>query len=160
MGIAGTLGLFLKLGIPIAGASSALGQALVNGRPLVFGVIVVMVTAVIWLTRRTLHRNFQIDRGGSKRENRPKGSSLYGIFRGFGDTGRYMSLELAMLLRNKRPRNTMLLVPFFLVYFCFMFYREDGLSSPLFMLVVTIMLIGLGSVSYGQLIFSWESYVF
>jgi len=160
LGIAGAMGLIHKSGIQLESISSELGRVLSEGNPYIFAGVAGMITAVIWLTRIALQRNLYIDRTNSKRENRSAGSFFSGVFSGLGDTGRYMSLEIAMISRNKRPRNTMLMVPFFLAYFIFMFLSKEEFNDQLITIVITTMLIGLGSVSYGQLIFSWESTYF
>ncbi len=160
LGIAGALGLINKYAIPLNTFSADLGRLLSEGNPFVFAGVAAMITAVIMLIRRILRRNLYIDRTNSKRENRAAGASFSGYFRRLGDTGRYMSLEIIMLARNKRPRNTMLLAPIFLIYFCFMFFQSDTLSGQTLPLVITSLVLGLGSVSYGQLIFSWESTYF
>ena len=160
LGIAGALGLIYKYGLPLDTVSADLGRFLSEGNPFVFASVAAMITAVILLTRRILRRNLYIDRTDSKSENRAAGASFSGYFSRLGDTGRYMSLEIIMLARNKRPRNTLLQAPIFLVWFCFMFFLSDSLSGQTMPFVITSMLLGLGAVSYGQLIFSWESTYF
>ncbi len=140
--------------------SRALGYALADGRPLPFLVTAVLITAVIWLIHRLLHRHLRVDLAGTRHRLRAPGASFAGRFSRLGDTGRYMSLEISMIFRNKRSRNTMLLVPFFMVYAVFYFLINDETQGRFFTILITTMLLGLGSMSYGQLLFSWESSYF
>ena len=140
--------------------SRLLGYALAEGHPLPFLVIVSLIIAVIRLINRLLHRYLRVDLAGTHYRLRSKGASFSGRFSHLGDTGRYMSLELSMLLRNKRSRNTMLMVPFFLVYAVIYFLVMDETAGEFFTILITTMFLGLGAMSYGQLIFSWESAFF
>ena len=159
-GVAAAVALLHGLTGSIPDISRALGTSITEGQPLPFIIGIGLIIATIKIIYLVLHGYLRIDQSASTLSLKAAGRSFMGRFSRLGDAGRYLSLEILMLLRNKRPRNTMLLVPFFLVYFIFMFSREDGISSPFFTLVITTMLIGLASVSYGQLIFSWESTYF
>jgi hypothetical protein len=141
-------------------SSRALGYALAEGRPLPFLIIAGMIGTTILMIRRALHRHLRVDMAGSRHRLRAAGDSFSGRFSRLGDTGRYMSLELSMLLRNKRSRNTMLMMPFFLVYAVLYFLFMEEMQSQFFTILITTMFLGLGSMSYGQLIFSWESAFF
>lgn len=141
-------------------ASHAVGYALAEGHPLPFLVVAGMIAAAILMIRRLLHRYLRVDLAGRRYRLRATGASFSGRFSRLGDTGRYMSLELSMLLRNKRSRNTMLMVPFFMVYAVVYFLFIDEKQSAFFTIIIATMLLGLGSMSYGQLIFSWESAFF
>jgi hypothetical protein len=127
---------------------------------LVYGIIAIALFSVIFLTHRVIHNNLYLDIIGSKSRNYPSGTLGNNVFRKMGDTGRYVSLEIYLLLRNKRPRQTMLMVPFFLVYFLFMVIGNHTMQGPFFKFLVVTMLTGLGAVSYGQFMFSWESTYF
>jgi hypothetical protein len=134
-----------------------LGYAMAEGHPLPFLVIVSLIIAIIRLINRLLHRYLRVDLAGTHYMLRSKGTSFSGRFSRLGDTGRYMSLELSMLLRNKRSRKTLLIVPFFMVYAVVFFLFMDEMHSEFFTILITTMFLGLGSMSYGQFIFSWES---
>jgi hypothetical protein len=137
--------------------SRVLGYALAEGRPLPFLVAVGLIIAVIWLIHRLLYRHLRVDLSGTRYRLRATGTSFAGRFSRLGATGRYMSLELSMLLRNKRSRKTLLMVPFFMVYAIIFFLIDDAIQGTFFTILITTMFLGLGSMSYGQLLFSWES---
>lgn len=160
LGVAALLALSTRLEGSLNEPSRLLGSALAEGHPLPFLVIVSLIIAVIRLINRLFHRHLRVDLAGTHYRLRSKGVSFSGRFSRLGDTGRYMSLELSMLLRNKRPRKTMLIVPFFLFYAVIYFLVMDVKHSEFFTILFTNMFLGLGAMSYGQFIFSWESTCF
>lgn len=137
--------------------SRAMGYAIAEGRPLPFLTAAGLIIVIIWLINMLLHRHLRVDLTSTRYRLRAPGASFTGRFSQLGDTGRYLSLEISMLLRNKRPRNILLLVPFFMVYAVFYFLLYDVLQGKFFTILMTTMFLGLGSMSYGQFLFSWES---
>lgn len=115
VGVAAVVALATSLEGSIKEPSRALGYALAEGRPVPSLVVVGMIVAAIRTIHWLLHRYLRVDLAGTRYRLRSKGASFSGRFSRLGDSGRYMSLELSMLLHNKRSRNTMLMVPFFLV---------------------------------------------
>jgi len=160
VGIAAMFALATRLEGSLNEASRALGYALAEGHPVPFLVVVGMIVAAIRTINRLLHIYLRVDLAGTHYRLRSKGASFSGRFSRLGDTGRYLSLELSMLLRNKRSRNTMLMVPFFLVYAVIFFLFMEETPGDFFTILITTMFLGLGAMSYGQLIFSWESAYF
>lgn len=160
VGVAAVIAMATGLEGSLNEPSRALGYALAEARPLPFLIIAGMIGSAILMIRRLLHLHLRVDMAGTRHRLRVAGASFSGRFSRLGDTGRYMSLELSMLLRNKRSRNTMLMVPFFLVYAVIFFLFMDETYSQFFTILITTMFLGLGSMSYGQLIFSWESAFF
>jgi hypothetical protein len=157
LGVAALFALSTRLEGSLNEPSRMLGYAMAEGHPLPFLVIVSLIIAIIRLINRLLHRYLRVDLAGTHYMLRSKGTSFSGRFSRLGDTGRYMSLELSMLLRNKRSRKTLLIVPFFMVYAVVFFLFMDEMHSEFFTILITTMFLGLGSMSYGQFIFSWES---
>lgn len=140
--------------------SRMLGYALAEGQPLPFLVIVSLIIAIIRLINMLFHRYLRVDQSVVRYRLRATGTSFSGRLSRLGDTGRYMSLELSMLLRNKRSRKTLLMVPFFMVYAVVYFLFMDETPGEFFTIFITTMFLGLGAISYVQLIFSWESAFF
>jgi len=160
IGIITALGLLPRLGISLEKPSIGLGQGLSHASPFIYGTIAAALFGTLILTRRVIHNYLYLDIIGSKSRNYSSGTLGSNVFRKMGDTGRYVSLEIYLLLRNKRPRQTMLMVPFFLVYFLFMVISNHSMQSPFFLFLIVTMLTGFGAVSYGQFMFSWESTYF
>lgn len=160
IGIMAVFGLLLRFDIPIEKPSIDLGQGLAHASPLIYGPIAIALFGIIYLTRRVIHNNLYLDIIGSKSRNYSSGMLENNVFRKMGDTGRYISLEIYLILRNKRPRQTMLMVLFFLIYFLFMVISNHSMQGPFFTFLVVTMLTGFGAASYGQFMFSWESTYF
>ncbi len=75
-----------------------------------------------------------------------------------GGLGNWINLELKLILRNKRPRSVSFLSLMFLFYGLF-FYTQDKYTSggsgfPIF---IAIFVTGGFMISYGQLLYSWQS---
>lgn len=140
--------------------SRALGASLTDGQLLTYTAFAGLIVLAITIIYRLLHSYLYVDRSASQTSLRAAGVSFSGRFSRLGDAGRYMSLEISMILRNKRPRNTMLLVPFFFIYAVVYFILNDSWQEGFFTILIANMLIGLGSVSYAQYLFSWESTYF
>jgi len=158
-GIAAALFLFDRVAVPVGDLSRSLGMALTEGRLLAFIIPLGLITASVSAINRLLHQYLRVDIGSSELSYRTSRNAFSGRLARFGDTGRYMSLELAMIVRNKRPRNAMFFVMFFIVYavIFYLFYDEQGKYINM---LFTTMFLGLGAMSYGQLLFSWESTYF
>lgn len=140
--------------------SRALGVSLTDGQILTFAATAGLIIIIIMIIYRVLHRYLLVDRAASQTILKATGVSFTGRFNRLGDAGRYLSLELSMLLRNKRPRNTMLIVPFFMIYAVVFFIFNNSIQERFLTIIIANMLIGLGSMSYAQYIFSWESAYF
>lgn len=156
---AGIIALINYLAGSIKEISRLLGTAMTDGRLLFFSVVIGLIISIILIIRRVVGRNLQIDKVKTRQGLRIRRLTSAG-FRQMGDTGRYMSLEISMLLRNKRSRNAMLLAVFFLIYGFFFFFVYDTPPGRYLNMVITTMVMGLASMSYLQLIFSWESAYF
>lgn len=78
------------------------------------------------------------------------------FLRGFGSYGEWISLELKLILRNKRPRTFVLLSALLLLY-GLVFYRGDQVHKmPGFALFVGMFITGAFMINYGQLLYSWQ----
>jgi len=160
-GILAFIVLLNKWGFSISNLSIVFGQHILEGKLMLFGALLAAIILIIYVTNRLLSRNFYIDEIKSNKKLKTSFISI-GInkIRGFGEIGRYLSLEINLLTRNKRPRQMLVMVPVFVVYFLFMISNDKNLQNNFpYMLIVT-MLIGMGASMYGQFMFSWESSYF
>lgn len=160
LGIAAVAVLLNSLTGVINELSRALGASITAGQLLTYAACVLLTVIAIRIIYLLLHTYLYVDRSASQTNLRASGGAFSGRFNRLGDAGRYMSLEISMILRNKRPRNTMLIVPFFFVYAVVYFVLHDSWQGGFFMILIANMLIGIGSTSYGQYLFSWESTYF
>ena len=148
-------------GIPVSDLSITFGKYILAGNPVLLVTLTSSLILTIYTTHQLLSRNFYIDEIQSKKE-RKTFFALFGEnqFKRFGEIGRYLSLEICLLIRNKRPRQMMVMVPVMIVYFMFIISNSKHPYGPFFNLVVVTILIGIGATNYGQFIFSWESSYF
>lgn len=79
------------------------------------------------------------------------------FLRNFGIIGDWISIELRLILRNKRPRSMLFLSLFFLLY-GLIFYPNKTYSTdmPSFLLFVGVFITGIFTINYGQFLFSWQ----
>lgn len=150
-----------KWGISTGSLSAGFLSKIMHGNSFVFAILLLTITLVIYATYRLLYLNFYIDGIRSERERKGLfGLSRRGPYRRFGDTGRYLSLEISLLVRNKRPRQMLIIVPVFLAYFLFTMLKTNNFHDQFFLLMMVTMLTGIGASMYGQFMFSWESSYF
>jgi hypothetical protein len=83
------------------------------------------------------------------------------IFSRLGITGKYMALEANLLLRNKRPRQALVMLPIFWTYLVYVMIRDaDKLTTGIMGVYFISIVVGMAAIMYGQFLFSWESSYF
>ncbi|MDP4207730.1 MAG: DUF5687 family protein [Bacteroidota bacterium] len=144
-----------KSGISVESYSANLGRLILSGNVWLFILLFAAIVFVIWALQRMLSDNFYIDDFRARKENRAAvGVIGMGAFNRFGQTGKYIALELNMLLRNKRTRQVLVsVVLFWIIFGIQMLYNPHKIFFLLFV-------VSLSSVNYGQFLFSWESSYF
>jgi len=81
----------------------------------------------------------------------------FGFLKRFGRIGELIGLELKLILRHKRPRNTLILSGVFLLY-GLVFYPQPSYQEMEWMfLFVGIFVTGIFFINHGQFLLSWES---
>lgn len=82
----------------------------------------------------------------------------FAFLKGLGATGDWISLELKLIFRNKRPRNVLYMSGLFLLYGLF-FYTQSKYTEgmPAFLLFVGVFITGIFMINYGQYLFSWQA---
>ncbi len=103
-----------------------------------------------------LRRNLYVEEMGAKQEK--KVSTDYPFLNRFGKAGELAALELKLILRHKRPRYSVIMGAFFLLY-GFLFYKAPYIASDSFakMIFAAIFMTGFSILSYGQFMFAWQS---
>ncbi len=80
------------------------------------------------------------------------------FLKGLGIMGDWISVELKLIFRNKRPRTVFYMSGMFLLYGLFFYtnktYTQD---MPSFLLFVGIFITGIFMINYGQFLFSWQA---
>jgi hypothetical protein len=92
------------------------------------------------------------------RKDKRKEGSEYSFLNRFGATGELMALELKLILRNKRPRSTLMMCGIFLFY-GFIMYKPQYIANGSwgFVLFGAVFVTGLFISNYGQFLFAWQS---
>ncbi len=107
-------------------------------------------------SNRYLYKNLYIEEmvkpGGSK------SSAEYTWLNSLGIVGELISLDLKLILRNKRPRS-LLLMSGLVLFYGFFFYKKESLANNQFglMIVGAIFITGSFIISYGNYLFAWQS---
>ena len=148
-------------GISIQNFSILFGQQLIRGNILVYFILILLIVLTVYYISHFLSRNFYIDELRKVKDQKPL-LGIFGtdIFKGLGEIGIYLAMEIKLLLRNKRPRQLLRSVPLFIAYFLFQLSTNKTFQNPIFLLLIITLLIGFGSSIYGQFMFSWESVYF
>lgn len=80
------------------------------------------------------------------------------FLKGLGSMGDWISLELKLILRNKRPRTVLYMSAMFLLYGLFFYTQKQYTEGmPAFLLFVGVFITGIFMINYGQFLFSWQA---
>lgn len=80
------------------------------------------------------------------------------FLKGLGSIGDWISLELKLILRNKRPRTVLFMSGLFLLYGLFFYTQEKYTEGmPAFLLFVGDFITGIFMINYGQYLYSWQA---
>lgn len=117
---------------------------------------VLLAVASFYNNRRFLLKNFYLE--NLEKSSGEKRSSEYSWLQRFGNMGDLASVDIRLILRNKRPRSLLLLSVIFLFY-GFLFFKPQYLSGNFNGMLLTgaIFITGMFMVSYGQFLFAWQS---
>jgi hypothetical protein len=74
-----------------------------------------------------------------------------------GEYGRMLSLEVKMILRNKRPRTSAIMSVLFLLYGLLLYKDYDGEIPEIILVFGGMFMTGIFSMSYGQFFPAWHS---
>ena len=75
----------------------------------------------------------------------------------FGEYGKFISLEVRMIWRNKRPRSQFMMTVLFLFY-GLLIYKDTGNGIPEFMFILGgLLMVSMFSISLGQFFPAWHS---
>ena len=122
---------------------------------------VALLTVLYWLNFRVFVSSMYGDEWSSQKDSATEWGkySDWQFLQGFGAYGEWISLEIKLILRNKRPRTFLFVSIFFLLY-GLVFYRDRGTGHampPSTVLFAGTFITGAFMMNYGQLLFSWQS---
>lgn len=123
------------------------------------GAIPIVLAAVLYrLNFRYLIHNTYPEEIANAKKGKSKISGDFAFLRRFGKMGQLVALELKLILRHKRPRNTLFISRFLLLY-GLIFYSQQSYQEqmPFLVLFMGIFITGLFFINHGQLMLSWQS---
>ncbi len=77
-----------------------------------------------------------------------------------GQVGNLISLEIKLMMRNKRPKSTVIFLPIFLLYGLIFYPNPELYGQNGWLIFVGIFMTGGVTLIYGQYLLSWESSYF
>lgn len=127
---------------------------LVVATPLAALLFPALVVALYFLNRQYINSRFYLDElVKSKKET---STHNFSWLNNVGDYGKMLSLEVKMIMRNKRPKNTAMMSVLFLFY-GLLLYRDFDAEGPEFIIVLGGMFMtGIFSMMYGQFFPAWH----
>jgi hypothetical protein len=145
--------------IPASQLSSILFGGVLENHALLLVPIVVLVL-LYGLNYQFLKRHTYLDElAHSKVRKTIAAGDLFYLER-FGEVGRLISLEIKLILRNKRLKSNLYFSPLILLL-GFLFYGlEDYRNYDIMLIYMGVLFTGMFMIGYGQFIFSWESRYF
>lgn len=112
---------------------------------------------LIALNLRLIKQNSYLDDLSPKKTEGENLSSKLNLLQNFGKTGELVLGEIKLILRNKRSKSVVFLIPFFLLYGLFFYPQEMYSNNMGFLVFVGIFVTGGFLIAYGQYLMAWES---
>lgn len=114
----------------------------------------VLITALYLLNQSYINNRFYLDELSKKKKE--GATHDFSWLNNVGSYGKMLSLEVKMIMRNKRPKNTVVMSILFLFY-GLIIYRDFKPDGPEFILVLGGMFMtGVFSMMYGQFFPAWH----
>ena len=122
--------------------------------PAAAAVFPVLIISLYLLNQGYINSRFYLDELNKKKKEGK--THNFSWLNNVGDYGKMLSLEVKMILRNKRPKNTAMMSVLFLFY-GLLIYRDFGEEGTEFILVLGGMFMtGIFSMMYGQFFPAWH----
>ncbi len=120
------------------------------------GAIPVVLAFVFYrLNYNFLIKNTYPEELATKKKEKVTGD--FGFLKQYGRMGELIQLELKLIIRHKRPRNTLIMSAFLLLY-GLIFYTNDTYQDMQFIFMFAgVFITGIFFINYGQFLLSWES---
>jgi len=121
--------------------------------------ILPLIGAVVtyFLTFKTISQVAYLEDAGSSEESISNINIGSGLFARFGKAGKMMEMELKLILRNKRSKNMLYIIPLMGIYPLIIHGPNNNMDSMGWMMFVAIFCTGGYALTYGQLLLSWNS---
>ena len=140
--------------------SISLGTKIIELNLPVFSILVIGLILIVYYLRKLLLTSFYFAEFSN--QNKLQRNLSFLSFSNFApnikNVGKYILLEIKLILRNKRPRQTICIYPIFPLYLILSLLQRE--QNQFLILMVLSFSFGLLSLLYGQYVFSWESSFF
>ena len=128
----------------------------VLNKPLLAVIPFVFCVPLYWLNVKSLTESLYLDATILPSEKKQSNYNFSWTNK-FGQLGSYISMELKMITRNKRPKTALFSVVFLLLYGFFFYNKSDKLNNDFMLVLIGLLTTGSFSISYGQFTPAWHS---
>lgn len=127
----------------------------VVAQPVAVFIFPIAIAALYFLNHNYLWSRFYLDELSQKKK---EGSTYdFSWLNQVGEYGKMLSLEVKMIIRNKRPRTTAIMSGLF-IFYGLLLYKDHGKELPEFIFVLGGMFMtGIFGMMYGQFFPAWHS---
>ena len=115
---------------------------------------------VYYLNYSFLKKNTYTEELNYKKKKQYNTEADYAYLKKFGNTGAIVKMQLKMIFRNKRPKSLLILSAAFTLYGLLIYTNPVYKDSMYFYIFAGVMMTGLFMLSYGNMLFSWDSSYF
>ncbi|MCC4230320.1 DUF5687 family protein [Zunongwangia profunda] len=117
--------------------------------------LILVVMFFVWV-RNTLKKKFYLDTGLKTKQREVKSQDFEWLKR-FGDVATFLQLDMKLIWRNKRPKTTVYLSFFFLLYGLLFFTNSVYEGMPVMFVFAGIFITGIFMINFGQFVPSWDA---
>ncbi|RVU01751.1 hypothetical protein EOD41_07265 [Mucilaginibacter limnophilus] len=118
---------------------------------------VVLALGMYYLNFVYLKQNLYLEDLNSSKKSSFKSSTDYPVLQRFGTVGDLVANEVKLIMRNKRPRSTIIMGLMFMFY-GLIFYTNPKLgTSDYSAIFVGVFMTGIFIINYGQFMHSWQA---
>jgi len=128
---------------------------LIVANPALVLIFPVMVAVLYFLNRTYLLNRFFIDELSQKKKK--ASTHDFSWLHQVGDYGKMLSLEVKMITRNKRPRNSAIMSVLFLLYGLLLYKENEGQVPEFIYVFGGMFMTGIFGMTYGQFFPAWHS---
>ncbi len=120
-------------------------------------IVIALLVSLYLLNYKMLKSSLYLEELGKMKKKDKQWSGDFSFLKRFGNVGDMMSLELKLILRNKRPRSALFVSLAFLFYGLLFYTNDLYLKGYAMLIFVGVFVTGGFMFNYGQFAFSWES---
>ncbi|UAB86379.1 hypothetical protein INR75_04545 [Zunongwangia sp. SCSIO 43204] len=117
--------------------------------------IILCLLLFVWV-KNTLKKKFYLDAGLKTKQKEVKSQDFEWLKR-FGEVSTFLQLDMKLIWRNKRPKSTVFLSFFFLLYGLLFFTNSVYEGMPVMFVFAGIFISGIFMINFGQFVPSWDA---